>query len=178
MNRYLFNPYTRVAGLKSLAVGIVGLAAIAYVSFKTGTHQHGLLVINFANDSTLTSYALEHIISWFSFALPAFIIGSIISKTRVRAMDFLGTSLMARLPLIVVPALRFVPIFHSFAFLSAEMLVLVCIYIVMLIWTAALLFNGFKVSSNLKSNKLVLSFILSMVISEIITGLTIIFINP
>lgn len=169
MTNYLTNPYSRIAGFKSLLAGLIGLLLLSFASFKSGTHFYGLSNIDFAKDSRFVFYIFEHLISWIVFAVLAFFFGLSLSKSHVRAIDFLGTSLLARIPLIIAPMLRFIPSFQSFVFQSLEMYFIIGIYLLSLIWTIALLFNGYKVSSNLKNNRLIVSFVIGLVVSEIIT---------
>lgn len=173
MTNYLINPYYRIAGFKSLLVGFIGLLLLSFASFKTGTHFYGFSNIDFAKDSFFVFYALEHAISWLVFAVFAFLLGLFLSKSSVRAIDFLGTSLLARIPLIITPIIRITPIFQSFLFHSFEMYFIIVVYLISLAWTIVLLFNGYKISSNLKSNRLIISFIIVLVISEIITHVSI-----
>jgi hypothetical protein len=169
MTNYLINPYSRIAGFKSLLAGLIGLLLLSFASFKSGTHFYGLSNIDFAKDSRFVFYIFEHLISWFVFAVLAFFFGLSLSKSHVRAIDFLGTSLIAKIPLIFTPILRFIPAFQSFVFQSFEMYFLIGVYVISLAWTIALLFNGYKVSSNLKNNRLIVSFIIGLVVSEIIS---------
>ena len=116
MTNYLINPYYRIAGFKSLLVGFIGLLLLSFASFESGTHFYGLSNIDFAKDSRFVFYIFEHLISWIVFAVLAFFFGLSLSKSHVRAIDFLGTSLLARVPLIIAPMLRFIPSFQSFVF--------------------------------------------------------------
>ena len=173
MTNYLINPYSRIAGFKSLFIGFIGLLLLSFTSFKTGTHFYGLSNIDFAEDSKFVFYALEHLISWCAFAVLAFLFGLSLSTSSVRAIDFLGTSLLAKTPLLILPIVSYIPVFKSFVFQSFEMYFIVGIYLLSLAWTITLLFNGYKISSNLKHNRLIVSFVIGLVFSEIITRVSI-----
>lgn len=173
MTNYLINPYYRIAGFKSLAIGFIGLLFLSFASFKSGTHFYGLSNIDFAKDSIFVFYALEHLISWSVFAILTFLLGLSLSKSRMRAIDFFGTSLLARIPLIFTPLLRIIPMFQSFLFQSFEMYFIIGIYLLSVLWTIVLLFNGYKISSNLRNNKLTASFIIGLLVSEIISRIVI-----
>ena len=173
MINYLINPFYRIAGFKSLTIGFIGVLFLSFASFRSGTHFNGFSNIDFAKDSEFVYYAFEHLISWSVFAVLSFLLGLSLSNSRVRAIDFLGTSLLARIPLIITPLLRIIPMFQSFLFQSFEMYFIIGIYLLSVVWTIVLLFNGYKISSNLRNNKLIASFTIGMLVSEIITRVSI-----
>jgi hypothetical protein len=98
-----------------------------------------------------------------------YISGEILSKSRIRLIDILGTSLMSRIPLILTPLFRTIPVFASFVIRSWEMYVLIMIYVISLVWTLTLLFNAVKVSCNLKIERLTIAYILCLLLSEVCT---------
>jgi hypothetical protein len=171
---YLYNPFTRIAGLKSLITGLFALLLTTYLSFWTGTHFNGLSNIDFAKDSGFIFFLVEHLSSWISISIFFYLSGLFLSKSKIRVIDILGTLLFARIPLIITPLIRIFPFFQSFVFQSWEMYLILGIYLFSLIWTIILLFNGFKISCNLKNVKLITSFIISLIIAEITTRLIII----
>jgi len=170
-SHYLINPFIRIAGYKSLIIGFAGLLLISFISFITGTHLNGLLDVSFAKDSKFIYYFLEHIIGWIAIFTFLFLSGIILSKTQFRLIDILGTTLLARLPLIIAPIIRLLPYFQSFVFQSWEMYFIYGVYLLSAIWTIVLLFNAFKISCNLKNERLIISFAVSMILSEITTQL-------
>lgn len=171
---YLYNPFKWIAGLKSIVIGLAGLLIVSYTSFQTGTHLNGLTNIVFAKDSDFVFYLVEHLLSWISISMFFYISGLILSKSRIRIIDILGTSLLARIPLIIAPLFRVLPFLKSFVFQSFEMYMITGIYLISSIWTIVLLFNGFKISCNLKNDRLIASFIVSILLSEIVTRLLLI----
>ncbi|WP_420601543.1 hypothetical protein [Flagellimonas sp.] len=168
---YWINPFTRIAGFKSLVLGFMAMLLVAYLSFGSGTHFYGFSNIDFAKDSGFKFFFLEHLISWLVISLLLYASGLMLSKTRIRIIDVFGTALLARIPLIIVPLIRYIPYFKSFVVESVAMYVVTLIYLLSLSWTIVLLFHGFKVSSNLRGTTLTITFICSLVISEIITRL-------
>lgn len=169
MNNKLYNPFIQIAGFKSLLIGVSGLIITTFTAFKTGTHFNGLLNIDLAKDSGYWVYLIENCSQWIILSAFFYLAGLILSKSRVRLIDVLGTTLFSRIPLVITPLVRTIPIFQSFAFGSVTMYAIVGIYLVSLIWTIVLLFNAFKVSGNLKSVQLIVSFIACMILSEVLT---------
>lgn len=165
----LYNPFTQIAGFKSLLLGSIGLMSTTIIAYKTGTHFNGLLNIDFAKDSDYWVFLTENVSNWIFLSTFMYLSGIILSKSKIRAIDILGTALLSRIPLIIAPLIRTIPIFQSFAFQSWEMYFVTGVYLISLIWTIALLFNACKISCNLKNEGLVVSLIVCLVISEVCT---------
>lgn len=165
----LYNPFNQIAGLKSLIIGLIGLLITTYLAFITGTHFNGLLNIDFAKDSDYWVFLTENISNWLLISAFMYISGLILSKSKIRVIDIFGTTLLSRVPLIITPLIRTLPVFQSFMHQSWQLYALEGVYLISLIWTIILLFNAFTISCNLKSEKLIISFIVSMTLSEICT---------
>jgi hypothetical protein len=170
MNRYLlYNPFMRITGIKSFFIGFLGLLLTTYLAYKTGTHFNGLLNINFAKDSDYWIYLVENSSHWIILSILLLASGLILSKSKIRVIDIFGTALFSRIPLLIVPLIRTIPVFQSFVAQSSTMYLLIGIFLISLIWTILLLFNAFKVSCNLKNEKLIVSFIACLILSEVLT---------
>lgn len=170
-SRYLYNPFTQIAGFKSFIIGIFGLLVTTCLSFNTGTHFYGLLNIDFAKDSDYWVYLMENLSNWFFLSIFLHISGLILSKSKIRTIDTFGTTLLSRIPLALAPLIRTIPLFQSFVIRSWEMYFIIGLYLVSLIWTIILLFNAFKISCNLRNERLIVSFIISLILSEVCTKL-------
>jgi hypothetical protein len=167
---YLYNPFTYFAGVKALLTGLVGLIIISAVAYTTGTHQNGLLYVSFASDTIWPYYFLDHCTSWLSIAVLLYVSGLLFSKSNIRPIDVLGSTLVSRIPLVFLPLIRLIPAFRSFqAWGSINLYLLIIIHIAAVIWCIALLYNAYKVSCNVKGNKLTISFIASLLLAEIST---------
>ncbi len=170
-NSFWINPFIKIAGFRSLIYGLLGLLLIAVVAYLTGTHFYGFSDLGFAKDSEFWLYALEQLLSWVLISLCLYVSGLLFSNTKLRVVDVFGTNILARMPLLLVPLVRLIPPFQSFVFQSVEMYLLLGIYVLSLAWTMVLMFNGFKISSNLKGIRLIASFIISIVVAEILIRL-------
>lgn len=170
-SRYFYNPFTQIAGFKSLIIGITGLLITTYLAFNTGTHFSGLLNIDYAKDSDYWIYLTENLSNWFLLATFLHISGLILSRSKIRAIDTFGTTSLSRIPLMLAPLIRTMPLFQSFVIQSWEMYFIIGLYLVSLIWTIILLFNAFRISCNLRNERLIVSFVISIIISEVCTKL-------
>jgi len=167
----LYNPFTKIAGFKSFIIGLTGLLITSYLAFLTGTHFNGLLNIDFAKDADYWVFLTENLSNWLLMSIFMYASGLMLSKSKIRIVDILGTTLLSRIPLVIAPLFRILPVFQSFVFQSWEMYFIIGFYLVSLIWTIILFFNAFKISCNLKNEKLIVSFIVSILLSEICTKL-------
>lgn len=165
----LYNPFTQIAGFLSLIIGLSGLFTVTWLAFITGTHFNGLVNITFARDSEYWVFLTENLSNWFFIAVFMYLSGLILSKSKIRAIDVWGTTLLSRLPLVITPMIRTLPVFQSFLIQSWQRYFVNGVYLASLVWFLVLLFHAFKISCNLKDEKLITSFIISMVSAEICT---------
>jgi hypothetical protein len=170
---YLYNPFFLIAGFKSFIIGFIGLLLTSYLAYLTGTHFIGILNIDFAKDSKFCFFLLESSSHWFLMSTLFFLAGTILSKSRIRAIDVFGTVLLSRLPFIIVPLIRIIPFFQSFSAYSTAMFIIIGVYVFSLIWFGLLVFNAFRISCNLRNEKLIFSFIICLILAEIFSKLLI-----
>jgi len=163
-SKLLFNPFTRIAGAKSLIIGLIALFITSFLAYLTGTHFFGFYIMP-TKDSNLWIYLAENISNWVFISVFLFIAGLVLSKSKIRAVDIFGTTLLSMILLMIVPVVRLIPALQAFVAASFAMFVFIFLSIISVIWTIALLFNAYKVSCNLKNEKLIVSFIVCMVLS-------------
>lgn len=163
----LHNPFVQIAGFRSLMIGFSGFLLTTYLAFKTGTHFNGMLNIDFARDADYWFFAVENLSNWSLTAILMLLCGIVLSKSKVRMIDVFGTTLLSRLPLAIVPVMRLIPAFQSFAFQSWQMYFATGLYFISVVMATILLYNAFKVSCNLKNERLIISFFICMILSEI-----------
>ncbi len=172
----LYNPFIYIAGYKSLLFGSAIILLTSLLAWITGTHQTGLLQFRLASDTPFVYYLLDHSINWVLTFLFLFLAGIIFSQSSIRVIDIAGTSAMARAPLILLPLIRFIPAFKSFmAGFNWHLLTLFILYVIVVIWCIALLYNAFKISCNITGQKRIILFIGSMILSETGTQLILFF---
>jgi hypothetical protein len=148
---------------------LTGFLIVTYLAFKTGTHFNGFLSFDLAKDAGYRVFAAEHAVNWLFVSLFLYTSGLILSKSKIRLIDVAGTALLSRIPLVITPLIRILPVFRSFFVYSWQFYLLTGIYVFSLIWSLVLMFNAFKISCNLKNERLIISFITSMVLSEVCT---------
>lgn len=105
----LINPFERIAGLKALLWGLAGMVVSTALSFYSGWHYHGLLHFGPAPNPAWWCYAVEHLAVWLIPAVMFYLGGLLLSRSRIRMVDVLGTVVFAQLPLIVMNLFNFLP---------------------------------------------------------------------
>ncbi len=185
MKTLLFNPFKKYSEQKLLLFG--GIMAIAGVVFAvlTNTHFDGVLDVHFGENVTIKTAVLQSIINSVSLVLVFYPLGKWInSKTRL--IDIFNISLLVKIPwYFMMPLnsngwayskteplleaasnpfnLQFTPEMILFLSLSSILAILV------FVWLVVLLYNGFKVATNLKGTKHVIMFILAIIVAEIVS---------
>ena len=105
----IVNPFIRIAGMKALGWGVLGLAVSTWICWISGYHYHGLLHFGPAPNPAWWCYLAEHLIVWLIPALLFFLGGVFLSHSHIRIVDVLGTVLFAQLPLLVMNLISLLP---------------------------------------------------------------------
>lgn len=169
--QYLYgvvNPFERIAGLKTLLWGLAGMAVSTVLSYGSGWHYHGLLHFGTAPNPAWWSYAVEHLIVWLVPAVVFYLGGLLLSRSRIRAIDVVGTVAFAQLPFIIMNLFNFLPPMQKLSQINidispAEMMQqpgfivgiwLALVSLAFFVWTLVWMFQALKVSCNLKGYRL------------------------
>ena len=116
--------------------------------------------------------------------------GSLFTKGRTRFIDILGTSTLARFPLFIIPLFN---IQNQSGLIGEKIIQSITkpndiqltqfewIYLIisgiasllLIIWHIVLMFSAYKISTNLKGANLIVSFILGLIIAEIVSKILI-----
>lgn len=165
----VLNPFERIAGLPALVWGLCGMVVSIFLSYFSGWHYHGLLHFGPAPNPALWCFAVEHIVVWLVPALLFYVGGLLLSRSKIRPVDVLGTVAFAQLPLIIMNLFEFLPPMQNLAKIDpatippAELMQqpgfmlsmwLSLVAFIFLLWTLVWMFNALRVSCNLKGYKL------------------------
>jgi UDP-N-acetylmuramyl pentapeptide phosphotransferase/UDP-N-acetylglucosamine-1-phosphate transferase len=100
------------------------------------------------------------------------IAATILSPSKVRAVDIFGTQAFAKYPYLIVSLISFIPYFrfefHGMPDLTASLIFFGLLTIVFTIWTVVLMYNAYSVSANLTGVKAIVSFIVALMIAEVL----------
>jgi hypothetical protein len=194
MKELLFNPFKRIAGVQALMAGLGILLISALLASFFGLRYDGAIDAHFVASglkvSFLTSVA-EQLVNVLCISLFLFIAAFVAGARNTRPIDMLGTISMARFPYMFLPLLNiggfFSGLSESMLNISSEddallvlqdtntiwLIILSIPLIALVVWAIALFLYAYKVSANLKGSKMVVSFIVGLLVAEIVSILII-----
>ncbi len=197
----LFNPFRYVAGGSALVIGLGLMGPAAYVGSLSRTHFDGVLDVHSGLAAPTWFFLAESVIDWLSLALLLALAGFVASRSKFRLVDILGTQALARTPMFLVAAGFLLPGVQRFltyllenlptltqsptatpadlwkdlplADLAVFALVMLTM-LLMIVWMVALMYRGYAVSCNLRGARAALSFIIVLLLAEILSKFAII----
>lgn len=187
--KFLYNPFEKIAGWQAFAVGIVIVIISVLIACDSNQYFEGVFNIRLIQDANLQMAFIYQSVSLILMVLLFYCSGLIFSK-GVRFQDVLGTVTLSRTPYII-------PAFFGYIFNYDEMqqftsslfsnllsndfqnimgnlsllMLIALVLILVLIWYVILLWNAFRVSTDIKGGKGVLIFIAVIILSEILFNL-------
>ena len=173
MEKWLFNPFTYVAGWKSLIIGFIFFIITSVVGYFTQIHFDGPISLHQGLLIPIYIFILESIIAWLSIVIIFYVFGLLLSKSVIRFIDIAGTIALARAP-IALTSLGLLPWFKLMNPSSLLFMPFYFLYMLPLIWIVILYYNAYRVSCNLKGIRLIISFIAGICIAEIISKIAVV----
>ena len=177
---WVYNPFEKVAGWKAFGIGIVVSAITTIVGYFGDTVFYGISVKVIPNITWGMAFSLQAL--GLAVTVAIMYIAALLFAKRVRFQDILGTVTLAKYPLILMSLLSLIfgsklasidvnkIINNEITFTDYNLLfVFGIISIIVMVWVIALLYNAFKVSTNLKGVKCGVLFTVIILISEIVT---------
>jgi hypothetical protein len=186
---FLANPFQRIAGLPALLLGLMVMVLMSYLAVFAKVYFYGACTLLNAtvisHPKTPIHFSLLLYFNMISWAImtSAFLISTwICQQKRIRIIDFLGTTALARFPYLVLIAVLCVIRFMNPGFMninltkalpmqpSIMMMLTGGLFMLCLIWQMAMYFYALKESSGLVGKKLYISFIVSVILCEVISS--------
>jgi hypothetical protein len=192
----VFNPFTHIAGMKAFAIGLLVILLSSVIGYLSHTHFDGAIDAHMSDYGNIYVYIIEGLIDFICLLVLFYIAGIIISGFHFRFIDLMGTIALSRAPMILIPLSAFAfpqgkitEYINYVIFQSGDPVALtawdvigfilsVFVMIFVIIWTIILLFNAYKICVNKKGAKLIISFIVALIISEVVSKLLIYIIFP
>jgi len=181
LSTWLFNPFLFVGGERILLIGLIIAAVHIPIGYFLNVRFDGAIDMHISFDVSLLQVTTDVIIAWLSMAVSFYAVAKLF-KAPARFIDIAGATALARLPLLlsVIPGYLFVPdaatVEEILALEGIDFYLLIAgsvIIMAFVIWFFIVLFNAFKINSNLKGRKLATGFILGVLVAEIVSLLLI-----
>ena len=178
----IFNPFTKIAGLQALAIGLAGMIVAGVIGFYSHTHFDGVLNIHSGLESTIFIHLLWPFVDVLFLGIWFSVFGLILSSSKVRLIDIFGTQAFAFLPLVPASLLGFSKSIERFTatlmgadpkniqwdvFPIDDLLMVIAIGLVtvtLTVWSGVWIYNGFKLSANLPHKKVIPVFIIGVLV--------------
>lgn len=179
----LLNPFERTAGYAALVWGFIGIIIATLLSYLTGWHYHGLLHFGWAPNPAWWCFAVEHLVVWLIPAILFYIGGLLVSRSRIRLVDVLGTVAFAQIPFIIMNLFYFLPSLQFMAQLNPNNLSiqelttqpmflkgiwLSLLSMIFFVWTLVWMFYALRVSCNLKGYRLGILYAVAIIGGDLI----------
>jgi|WetSurMetagenome_2_1015567.scaffolds.fasta_scaffold71864_3 hypothetical protein len=184
---WLFNPFLYIAGAQSLVIGLGAVLAAGWLTSFSNSHFDGVLDFHTGMPNLFPGYLLEGLVGWLSLAVVLFILGKVFSKSHFRAIDLFGTQALARWPTLIIASLALLPQYQRGLAAMMQLLVnpsggwqgapadaiglglIMLLQITFLIWMVALMYQSYRICTNLRGIKIGLSFVGGLLIGETIS---------
>lgn len=194
---WLWNPFTKTAGVSALIAGIIIILISAAIAVPSETHFDGVLDTHLGSGTPIWFFFAEGIVNWLSLALVLWISGLILCRKydrKFRAIDLFGTQALARWPFLIISLVCLIPGVSRAATALAKMtvspegiptlpeiavgdtLAFTFASIVMLIatiWFVAMSWKAFRISCDVSGWRAISAFMVSLILAEIISKIVI-----
>ena len=193
---FLVNPFQKIAGVYALVSGWIIICMMSYLGSVGKFYSVG--VIGSLNASVVTHshvqptfllIVYQNSVVWFVISVFFLVFSKMFQQKRLRIIDFFGTVALARFPFLILTTLLVIMCFINPSIMNVDfkkgldlhpslfMSVFGVGVVLCFIWEIVSYFYALKESSGLVGKKLWISFIVALVLSEIIVSpLTMIFV--
>lgn len=176
----LINPFRYLPLRQALCWGIVALILMSVFCWQVGLRMSSITQINYAGGS-LMSATLQQLIAWLLFAVVLYVVGAVVSKSKVRFWDVAAFNLFARIPfdlsllMFAIPSVRSVTGLitdGSFETAMQYMNLLMVVGLVSMlfsIWYFFWSYKAFAEATNIKNGRGVAIFVLTFVVAYLVS---------
>jgi hypothetical protein len=192
LSQYLFNPFRIVAGYKALFLGLGFITTTSLIASVGGIHFDGVLDVHMYKPGPMGLFLTESLINWLCMVLFLFFSALIVSRSQWRFIDIAGTQALSRWPTLITALVMLPKANRRFGeYLMSKLgqnsvvttinstdaiifFVAAIIAVLMIIWMVALMYKAYTVSCNVKGAKAIVTFIISLLLAEVVSKVLII----
>jgi len=187
LSQYLFNPFRTLAGSKALFLGVSIILIAAFLGSLSNTHFDGVLDVHTGQKAPTWLFFAESLIDWLCMVLFLFFSSLIVSRSQWRFIDIAGTQALSRWPTLLTALVMLPDANRRFGkYLISKLsqsstaatinstdavifFAAAIVALLMIIWMVALMYKAYAVSCNLKGAKAIVTFIISLILAEIVS---------
>ncbi|RYY32756.1 MAG: hypothetical protein EOP46_18210 [Sphingobacteriaceae bacterium] len=171
MKKWLFNPFTYLAGAKALLLGLTLMLVTAIGAYFGNMHFNAAIDAHFGPAQPFVIYLFEQLIAWGCPVVIFYLMALLVSKSNFRFIDIAGTLAIARTPMLLIVIIALLSKSYMQALkpgtIDNTVMVLGLVMLLPVIWMIALMYNAFKVAVNVKGTKAIIGFIVGLILAEI-----------
>jgi hypothetical protein len=178
--RWIINPTDRLSVPQSLLLGAAGVFGGLLLS-RWNVHFDGALDVHLGPSSpSFARVVIEQIVAW-PLTAGVFWLAALAFVRRARAIDFLASVGVARLPLLAVGAMaaamkdRLPSRPTEVPSATPALLILAALSLPAVIWMITLLFQGFRTASGLRGTRGGVLFAAAVVLAEVLSKVALLF---
>lgn len=183
MKTLLFNPFKKYTEKQLITVGIIITILGSLSAYWLNARYDGVLDLHFSSVSNIETPFIDNAINIALLFCFLYALGIYINR-KTRGIDILSTIMLSRLPLYLLSLTNIGSTLsdieekvttsnpYDISFAPSEilyMLVLSILTLVFVAWHITLLYNGYKVATNLKSTNQKIIFAVTILIAEIVS---------
>ncbi|MEO6850651.1 MAG: hypothetical protein ABI166_08470 [Mucilaginibacter sp.] len=173
MKKWLYNPFTHIAGIQALILGTIILFVTVTGAYYSNMHFNGAIDAHFGPHEAFVIYLLEQVIAWSCPVVLFYLLAFILSSSNFRFIDIAGTIAIARTPMLLIVVLAFLSKGHiqtlNHGTVDSIIMVIGLLMLLPVIWMITLMYNAFTVSFNLKGTKAIVGFIGGLILAEVVS---------
>ena len=189
MRTWLFHPFSKLAGVVSLIIGIAAIVTTAMIGWWWhGVATDGVLELHFVATNDFFSYLVLGGIAWLTLSLCLLVVGHGLTSTQYRIVDLLGTQALARWPMLLATLVIGLPPYRrtlqesimavqsASGHASVDMAIVLGLSLMPLaltVWMVWLMYHSYKVVFNFKGPRGPWSFALTLAAAEIISKIAV-----
>ncbi|MES2779539.1 MAG: hypothetical protein V4651_06525 [Bacteroidota bacterium] len=179
---WLFNPFMYLAGWQAMIAGFIMMLVVAGLASLSSIRFDGTLDMHVADPLNLVTHIQLIFVDYISLSVLLLIAGMLMSKSHYRIIDIMGTQLLARWPLLFMTLLALIvnldPIReagkhfdpqHIDALFTISFMIFLCVSVIITVWMIVLMYRSYSISFNLIGNKAIGSFIVCLLLAEILS---------
>ena len=186
MIKKMLNPFEKYTENKLLVFGLVCLIIGSYIGYLFNAYFDSILHISFIKNSEFIATLIQNVIIAILLAIVLYALGKYINP-KTRFIDVLNVSLIARIPfyfssLVNINDSTYILTeklinnkfsIENIEFSTSDYIVFLfstTLGLLLIVWFAILLWNGFKTATNAKKSKEIILFIVSLLIANFISS--------
>ncbi|MCO6146843.1 YIP1 family protein [Flavobacterium sp. NRK1] len=182
MKKLLFNPFEKYDGRPILALGLAATLIGSFLGFIFNARFDGVIDMHFTDKVAFAEPFSDNVFNIAFLFIALYVVGRSINN-KTRPIDILGTVMLARLPFYFDTLTNINGYMTAFGekimnlgsditnINPMEILLptlLSLITIPLLVWYIAILYNGFKTATNLKTTTQKVWFAVALIVAEIL----------